>query len=169
MLRPILKFPDPRLKEKSLKVNSFDSSLRELVQDMVETMYAAPGIGLAAPQIGVHQQVIVVDLKAGSKDGQLFVAINPEVMNPQGEQYGEEGCLSVPDIYESVWCSQRIVLRAQDLEGKTWELPAEDLLARCFCHEIDHLRGILFIDRLSPLKRGLVKRKLKRRAASEKE
>ncbi len=166
MLRAILHYPDPELKKISREVTQFDNELKKLAQDMKETMYAAPGIGLAAPQIGVHLRIIVVDLAAGGKDGHLYVAVNPEILEKQGEQYGEEGCLSVPDVYESVSCPKRIVLRAQDLDGNYWEMEAEDLLARCFCHEIDHLNGILFIDRLSPLKRSLAKRKLKRRMAS---
>jgi peptide deformylase len=166
MLRAILHYPNPELKKISEKVSQFDEELKKLSHDMKETMYAAPGIGLAAPQIGVPLRVILVDLTAGGKDGQLYVAVNPEILEKHGEQYGEEGCLSVPDIYESVSCPQRIVLRAQNLEGEFWELEAEDLLARCFCHEIDHLNGILFIDRLSPLKRSLAKRKLKRRMSS---
>ncbi len=169
MIRPILTYPDPVLKQQSEPVTAFDSALQEVIQDMVETMYAAPGIGLAAPQIGILKRIVVVDLKSGAEGAQLFVAVNPEIVSCTGEQYGEEGCLSVPDVYESVWCPQKIVLRAQDVKGTEWTLEAEDLLARCFCHELDHLRGVLFIDRLSPLKRSLVKRRLKKAQAARQE
>jgi peptide deformylase len=166
MIRKIVKCPDPVLRELCEPVTTFDENLHRLAMDMVETMYAAPGIGLAAPQVGVHKRLLVVDLTVGSENGHLFVAVNPEIIEASGSQYGEEGCLSIPDITESVTRPARVVIRAQDLNGNPWEITAEDLLARCFCHEIDHLDGILFIDKLSPLKRNLVKRKL-RKAARE--
>jgi len=165
MIRPIFKYPAPVLQQLSEAVTCFDESIQQMVQDMVETMYAAPGIGLAAPQIGILKRVIAIDLSTGSEEGKLLVAVNPEILTKDGEQYGEEGCLSVPDFYESVWCPQKISLRAQDVQGNYWTMEAEDLLARCLCHEMDHLRGILFIDRLSPLKRSLIKRKLKKKAS----
>lgn len=164
MIREIVQCPDPVLRKVSEPVTVFDGELRRLAMDMVETMYAAPGIGLAAPQVGVHQRLLVVDLTVGSENGHLFVAVNPEIIASSGSQYGEEGCLSIPDITESVVRPARVVIRAQDLNGQPWEFTAEELLARCFCHEIDHLDGILFIDKLSPLKRSLVKRKLRKAA-----
>ena len=164
MIREILKYPDPILRKISEPIVDFDDDLRKLALDMTETMYAAPGIGLAAPQVGVSQRLILVDLTVGSEKGHLFIAVNPEIVEASGTQCGEEGCLSVPDTAESVTRPSRIVIRAQDLDGKPWELVAEDLLARCFCHEIDHLNGVLFIDKLSPLKRNLAKRRLRKAA-----
>jgi peptide deformylase len=164
MIREIVKYPDAGLRKACEPVVSFDDELRQLAKDMMETLYAAPGIGLAAPQIGVNKRLILVDLTVGSEEGHLFIAVNPLILEACGSQYGEEGCLSVPDIAESVTRPSRVVIRAQDLNGKPWELVAEELLARCFCHEIDHLDGVLFIDRLSPLKRNLAKRKLRKAA-----
>lgn len=164
MIRPIVKYPDPILRKMSIPVVSFDAGLAELARDMVETMYAAPGIGLAAPQVGVNVRLILVDLSVGSKEGELFVAVNPRIVEFSGQESDEEGCLSIPDVTDSVSRPQRVVIQAQDLQGNPWSIEAHDLLARCFCHEIDHLDGILFIDRLSPLKRNLIKRKLRKAA-----
>ena len=162
MIREIVKYPDSGLRKMCAPVVNFDGELRQLAKDMMETLYAAPGIGLAAPQIGVNKRLILVDLTVGSEQGHLYIAVNPQILEASGSQYGEEGCLSVPDIAESVTRPNRVVIRAQDLDGKHWELVAEELLARCFCHEMDHLDGVLFIDKLSPLKRNLVKRKLRK-------
>ena len=167
MIRPIVKYPEPILRQVSVPVVAFDEELQKLAFDMVETMYAAPGIGLAAPQVGVGQRLILVDLSVGSKQGELFVAVNPEILEATGEQQGEEGCLSIPDMSDVVTRPMRIVVRAQDLRGDRYELEAQELLARCFCHEIDHLNGVLFIDRLSPLKRNLIKRKLRKLQKTE--
>lgn len=162
MIRPIIKYPHPGLRKPSVPVVSFDDELQRLVMDMIETLYTAPGIGLAAPQVGVNQRLILVDLSVGTKEGELYVALNPEILEPSGEQSGEEGCLSIPGVTEFVMRPQKVIVRAQDLKGDPWEIEADDLLARCFCHEVDHLDGILFIDKLSPLKRNLIKRKLKK-------
>lgn len=164
MIRPIVLYPDPGLRTPSTPIVSFDRDLKQLASDMVETMYAAPGIGLAAPQVGVNQRLILVDLSVGAQSGELYTAVNPEIIDRSGTQTEEEGCLSIPDVTECVTRPERIVLRAQDLNGEKWEIEAEGLLARCFLHEVDHIDGILFIDRLSPLKRNVIKRKLKKMA-----
>jgi peptide deformylase len=134
---------------------------------MVETMYAAPGIGLAAPQIGVALRVIVVDLSVGEDKSQLLHLINPEFVEREGEQHHEEGCLSVPGYAGSPLRPARVVVKGIDLEGRERVYTATDLLARAFCHEIDHIDGLLFVDRLSPLKRDLMKRKLRKRARND--
>ncbi|MCU0244831.1 MAG: peptide deformylase [Acidobacteria bacterium] len=133
---------------------------------MVETLHAAPGIGLAAPQVGVGRRVIIVDLSVGEDKDALHIVINPEIVATEGESVCEEGCLSVPDIREKVLRPYRVVVRGLDLEGRPVEIEGEDLLARAFCHEIDHLDGILFVEKLSPLKRALVRKKLKKKAAA---
>jgi peptide deformylase len=135
---------------------------------MVETVHAAPGLGLAAPQVGVSKRVIVVDLSLGEHKAALHVLINPEIVAREGEAICEEGCLSVPDIRENVVRPYRVVVRGLDLDGRQVEIEGEDILARAFCHEIDHLDGILFIEKLSPLKRKLIKKKLKKSAAAAK-
>jgi peptide deformylase len=167
MIRTILTYPNPELKKKSMPVTIITDSIRELVRDMAETMYAAPGIGLAAPQIGVHQRIIVIDLSARDEPRDLIVAINPTIVHAEGEAYEEEGCLSVPDYAANVRRHARVVVKALDLEGieQTWK--ADELLAIAFQHEIDHLDGILFVDHLSALKRELFQRKA-RKAAEEK-
>lgn len=167
MIRTILTYPNPELKKKCAPVTIINDSVRELVRDMAETMYAAPGIGLAAPQIGVQQRVIVIDLSAKNEPHDLIVAINPTIVHAEGEAYEEEGCLSVPDYAANVKRHARVIVKALDLEGveQTWK--ADDLLAIAFQHEIDHLEGTLFIDHLSTLKRELFQRKA-RKAAEEK-
>ncbi|OGT97848.1 MAG: peptide deformylase [Geobacteraceae bacterium GWB2_52_12] len=166
MIRTILTYPNPELKKKSAPVTIITDSIRELVQDMAETMYAAPGIGLAAPQVGIHQRVIIIDISAKNEPPDLIVAINPAVVYAEGETYEEEGCLSVIDYAANVKRRARVIVKALDLDGveRTWE--AEDLLAIAFQHEIDHLDGILFVDHLSTLKRELFQRKA-RKAAEE--
>lgn len=167
MIRTILTYPNPELKKKSAPVTIVTDSIRELVRDMAETMYDAPGIGLAAPQIGVHQRVIVIDISAKNEPPELIVAINPVIIHAEGEAYEEEGCLSVPSYAANVKRHARVIVKALDLDGveQTWK--AEDLLAIAFQHEIDHLDGILFVDHLSTLKRELFQRKA-RKAAEEK-
>ena len=167
MIRTILTYQNPELKKKSAPVTIITGSIRELVQDMATTMYAAPGIGLAAPQVGVHQRVIVIDISGKNEPPDLIVAINPVIVHAEGESYEEEGCLSVPDYAANVRRHARVIVKALDLEGveHTWKV--EDLLAIAFQHEIDHLEGILFIDHLSALKRELFQRKA-RKAAEEK-
>lgn len=167
MIRTILTYPNPELKKKSAPVTIISDSIRELVRDMSETMYAAPGVGLAAPQIGVHQRVIIIDISDKNEPPDLIVAINPVIVHAEGEAYEEEGCLSVPDYAANVRRHARVIVKALDLEGveQTWK--ADELLAIAFQHEIDHLDGILFIDHLSALKRELFQRKA-RKAAEEK-
>jgi peptide deformylase len=167
MIRTILTYPNPDLKKKSASVPVISASVRELVQDMVETMYDAPGVGLAAPQIGVHQRVIIIDISGKNEPPDLIVAINPVIIHAEGEAYEEEGCLSVPGYAANVRRHARVIIKALDIDGieRTWK--AEDLLAIAFQHEIDHLEGILFVDHLSTLKRELFQRKA-RKAAEEK-
>jgi peptide deformylase len=166
-LRDIRIIGDPVLTRKAEPVAVVDEEVVRLGRDMVETVHAAPGIGLAAPQVGVGKRVIVVDLSVGEDPAALFVVVNPEIVARSGESICEEGCLSVPDIKENVVRPYRIVVRGLDLEGRPIEVEGEDLLARAFCHEIDHLDGILFVDRLSALKRTLIRKKLKKSAAKK--
>ena len=167
MIHTILTYPNPELKKKSATVTIITDSIRELVRDMAETMYAAPGIGLAAPQIGVHQRVIIIDISGKNEPPDLIVAINPTIVHAEGEAYEEEGCLSVLDYAANVKRHERVIVKALDIEGieRTWK--ADELLAIAFQHEIDHLEGILFVDHLSTLKRELFQRKA-RKAAEEK-
>lgn len=166
MIRSILTYPNPELKKKSVPVTVINDAVRELVSDMSETMYDAPGVGLAAPQLGIHQRIIVIDVSAKNEPPDLIVAINPTIIHAEGEAFEEEGCLSVPNYAANVRRHARIVVKALGLEGveRTWR--AEDLLAIAFQHEIDHLDGILFVDHLSTLKRELFQRKA-RKAAEE--
>lgn len=159
-LLTILRHPDPRLYTKAARVNAIDDPIRALVSDMAETMYAAPGIGLAATQVDVHQQVIVID--ASETRDRLLVLINPEISSYEGSQYLEEGCLSVPGIYEPVERAERVRVRALGLDGQPFTLDAEKLLAVCIQHEIDHLEGKVFVDYLSRLKQQRIKAKLEK-------
>ena len=156
----ILHFPDPRLRQRALEVETVDDRVRQLVDDMFETMYQAPGIGLAATQVNVHERVIVIDV---SRDqDQPLVFINPEIIEREGVEEMDEGCLSVPGIYERVQRAERIKVRALDRDGKTFELETDGLLAVCIQHEIDHLDGKLFVDYLSDLKRQRIRKKLEK-------
>lgn len=166
MIRTILTYPNPELKKKSAPVAIINDSVRALAQDMVETMYDAPGVGLAAPQIGVLQRVIVIDISASDEPPGLIVAINPVIIHAEGEAYEEEGCLSVPKYAANVRRHASVVVKALNLEGVECTWRSEGLLAIAFQHEIDHLDGILFVDHLSPLKRELFQRKA-RKAAEE--
>lgn len=161
--REILKYPDPRLEEACQEVEVFDDDLRKLAEDMVETMHANAGIGLAAPQVGEDVRLTVVDLSAGADPDELLVLVNPEVEEQQGEERDEEGCLSFPELILVVPRPERVVVRARDLDGEGVRLEADGLLARCLHHEIDHLDGVLFIERVSPLKRDLALRKVNKR------
>jgi len=161
-LLPILRYPDLRLHKKAAPVTNVDAAIRKLAADMAETMYAAPGIGLAATQVDVHKQVIVID--ASEEKSRLLTLINPEILSRSGECEGEEGCLSVPGIYETVKRSQKVTVRALGLDGKRFELEAEDLLAVCIQHEIDHLLGKVFVEYLSQLKQTRIKNKLAKQA-----
>lgn len=163
-LREIVRWGEPVLHEPAAAVKEVDATLRALVQDMVETMYAAPGIGLAAPQIAVPLRVIVIDLSVGQEKGQLIQLVNPQIVEREGEQFEEEGCLSIPGFGGSPPRPARVTVTGLDLEGAARTYSASGLLARAFCHEIDHVDGLLFVDRLSPLKRDLLKRKLRKKA-----
>jgi peptide deformylase len=166
MIRTILTYPNPELKKKSTPVVVINDSIRELVRDMAETMYAAPGVGLAAPQLGVHQRVIVMDVTPKGEPPNLIVAINPVISYSEGESYEEEGCLSVLQYAANVRRHARVIVKGLDLEGNEQTWKADELLAIAFQHEIDHLEGILFVDHLSPLKRDLFKRRARRLAES---
>ena len=169
MIRTILTYPNPELKKKSAPVVVINDAVRELAQDMAETMYHAPGIGLAAPQLGVHQRVIVIDVSGHDEAPGLIVAINPVIVHAEGEAYEEEGCLSVPKYAANVRRHARVVVKGLDLAGNECTWRAEELLAIAFQHEIDHLDGILFVDHLSPLKRDLFQRRARRMAESGEE
>lgn len=156
----ILHHPDPRLRTKALPVEVFDAALKQLAADMLETMYAAPGIGLAATQVNVHQRVLVADVSR--EQNQPICLVNPALVASDGTEEMEEGCLSVPGIYETVQRAERIRVRAQNLEGEPFEFEADGLLAVCIQHEMDHLEGKLFVDYLSVLKRNLIRRKLEK-------
>lgn len=160
--RKIIKFGHPVLHRRAEPVMTIDEQIVTLAADMVETMYLAPGIGLAAPQVGVSQRVVTVDLSLGEKPDELIILVNPEILKEEGETIEEEGCLSVPEIRERVPRPARLKIRGFTLEGKEIEIEARDLLARVFSHELDHLEGKFFIHRLSPLKRNLICRRLKK-------
>ncbi|HTP64425.1 MAG TPA: peptide deformylase [Geobacteraceae bacterium] len=162
MIRRILTYPDPELKKKAAPVTIINEKTHELVRDMAETMYAAPGVGLAATQIGVHQRIAVIDVSAKDETPELIVAINPVIVHADGESYEEEGCLSVPKYAANVRRHARVVVRALNLDGEEFECKADGLLAIAFQHEIDHLDGTLFIDHLSPLKRDIFRKKYRR-------
>ena len=157
-LLPILHYPDQRLKKIAAPINTIDDSIKRLARDMAETMYAAPGVGLAATQVDVHKRMVVIDISENKDD--LLVLINPEIIERDGAQVCEEGCLSVPGIYDKVERAEHIVVRYLDLEGKTCTREATELLAVCVQHEIDHLNGKVFVDYLSQLKQARIKAKL---------
>ncbi len=158
----ILKFPDPRLRNSAKPVAEVDESIRKLADDMLETMYEAPGIGLAATQVGVARQVVVIDISEDRDDP--LVLINPEIIEAEGEEEMEEGCLSVPGFYDKVKRAEKVKLRALDLEGREFTRELDGLLAVCVQHEIDHLHGKLFVDYLSRLKRERIRKKLEKEA-----
>jgi len=159
---PIVKYGDPILEKPAAIITKFDAELAELAEDMFATMYAAQGIGLAAPQIGKSIRIAVVDVTGGKNPEARIVLINPEVIHFEGEKREEEGCLSIPGFRGYVVRPQFVTIKAQDAKGQSFEIRGEDLLARAFCHEIDHLNGILFLQHLSMLKRDLIRRKIKK-------
>jgi peptide deformylase len=165
MILTIVKYPEPVLSQPGEPVNEFNAELRKLVADMFETMYASQGIGLAAPQVGVSKRVTVIDLSMGKKPEDKMVLINPEIISSDGRLYEEEGCLSFPEIREKIVRAANVRIRAQDVNGKWFEMDGEELLSRAFQHEIDHLDGILFITRMSALKRSLTLRKIRKMQA----
>ena len=162
MLRPLVRYGSAGLSQPAAPVTTFDESLDRLITDMTETMYAAPGIGLAAPQIGVSLRVAVIDLTAGKKGGELLTLVNPEFIERDGMQLEEEGCLSLPGFNATVARPARVVVRALDRSGKERMIEGTGLLARALQHEIDHLDGLLFLDRLRGIRRDLIVRKIRK-------
>jgi len=162
MIREIVKYPDPILQRPTEKIAEFNEELRTLAADMFESMYKAQGIGLAAPQIGVSKRITVIDLSNQQNPDDKIVLVNPEIVHREGKQVEEEGCLSLPDIRDKVSRAAKVRVQAQDLDGNPVELEGTDLLARAFQHEIDHLDGILFLWRLSALKRDLILRRIRK-------
>lgn len=160
MIHKIVHLPDPVLRQVAQDVTTFDDDLQRLIDDMFETMYDAPGVGLAAPQIGIGLQLAVVDV-IGDRT-QQFVLINPKILAEEGRTKYQEGCLSVPGVYDTVERATQVTIQALDRQGKPFEMTADGLLGECFQHEIDHLNGRLFVDLLSPLKRNLARRKLEK-------
>jgi peptide deformylase len=167
MIRTILTYPDPELKRKSPAVTVINEKTHELVKDMTDTMYDAPGIGLAAPQIGVHQRIIVIDVAGKDDPPELIAAINPVIIHAEGETFEEEGCLSVPKYAANVRRHANIVVKGLNLDGEEMTWKADGLLAIAFQHEIDHLDGILFIDHISQLKKDIFRRKYRRNLDQE--
>jgi peptide deformylase len=161
-LLKILNYPEPVLLTPADPVTKYDDELKKLVDDMFETMTEARGVGLAAPQVGVSKRLFVMDCAAGQDPSKRLALINPEIISVEGEQIGEEGCLSFPGIYFNVKRQLRAIVRAHDVNGKLFEVDGFELTARCMLHETDHCDGIVFIDKMTPLKRQLVKRKIKK-------
>jgi peptide deformylase len=161
-LLKIITYGHPVLIQKAAAIQDITEDIEKLARSMAHTMHSTPGIGLAAPQVNQSIRLITVDLSVGEKEHDLFILINPEIVNQEGEWMMEEGCLSVPEINEKVKRPVRVVVKGIDLKGKEVTIEAENLLARVFCHEVDHLEGKLFIEHLSPLKRDIIKRKLKK-------
>jgi len=162
MIRPIVLWGSEVLEKPADLVTNVTDVEVKLIQDMIETMYKAPGVGLAAPQIGVSQRIMVTDITNGENKERLFTILNPEIVSADGEQYEEEGCLSIPGFSAPVVRPKKVVLRGMDLNGKEIVLEGADLLARAFCHEIDHLDGRFFLDHLSFIKRDMIKRRIKK-------
>lgn len=161
-IHQVVKYPDPVLAKKGEKVTEFTPELAQLIDEMFDSMYAAQGIGLAAPQIGISKQITVIDISFKEKPEEKLVLINPEIVEREGKQYEEEGCLSLPEIREKVQRASWVKVRAQNAKGEFFEVEGEELLARALQHEIDHLHGILFIEHLSRLKRDLVYRRIRK-------
>ena len=162
MIYPIVKFPDPILQRPSAPVTEFDDELRKLVADMFESMYAAHGVGLAAPQIGISKRLAVIDITFKEDPEAKLVLVNPEIIHSEGRHTQNEGCLSVPEFREPVTRARKVTIRAQDVSGQYFEKTGEELLARAFLHETDHLNGKLYMQHLSALKRDMMKRKIRK-------
>ena len=162
MVFPIVKYGDPVLDKRAAPVTAFDDKLKKLIADMFESMYAAHGVGLAAPQIGVSQRIAVIDITFKEDPDAKLVLVNPEIIHKDGKQDGTEGCLSIPEFREKLARPMRVTVRAQDADGKWFEKTGEELLARAFMHETEHLDGILYIKHISLLKRDLMKRKIRK-------
>jgi peptide deformylase len=165
MVYPIVRYGDPVLEREAEEITEFDTpELHKLIEDMFESMYAAKGVGLAAPQIGISRKIAVIDTSAGEDASEKLVLINPTIVKVEGRQQGEEGCLSIPGFREQVKRGKRVTVRAQDVKGEWFEMTGEDLLARAFLHETDHLMGRLYISHVSMLKRDLIRRKVRKLA-----
>jgi peptide deformylase len=162
MIYPIVKFGNPVLEKPAAPVTEFDEELKTLVADMFESMYEAKGVGLAAPQIGISKRLAVIDVSFKENPREKLVLANPEIIHTEGKQNQSEGCLSIPDFRENVTRASKVTIRAQDINGKWYEKTGEELLARAFLHETDHLNGKLYISHLSALKRDLIKRKIRK-------
>jgi len=162
MIYPIVRYGDPVLEKPAEPIIEFNGELRKLAEDMFESMYAAHGVGLAAPQIGIRKRIVVIDVTFKEDPEAKLVLINPEIVKTEGRQRGSEGCLSLPDFREDVTRANKVTVRAQDLDGKWFEKTGEEMLARAFLHETDHLNGKLYISHISSLKRDLIKRKVKK-------
>lgn len=163
MIYPIVKYGQPVLEQQAEAVTEFDTpELHQLIDDMFESMYAARGVGLAAPQIGIGKRIAVIDISTGEVPEDKLVLINPEIIAVEGTQSSEEGCLSLPGFRETVTRADRVTIRAQDAKGNTYQKTGEELLARAFLHETDHLNGTLYISHVSPLKRDLIRRKIRK-------
>jgi peptide deformylase len=162
MIYPIVKYGNPVLEKPAAPVTAFDAELKKLVDDMFESMYAAHGVGLAAPQIGISKRLAVIDVTFKEDPDAKLVLANPEIIHVEGKQTGSEGCLSIPEFREQVTRGKKVTVRAQDIHGKWFEKTGEELLARAFLHETDHLNGKLYISHISALKRDLMKRKIKK-------
>jgi peptide deformylase len=162
MIYPIVKFGNPVLEKRAAPVTEFDEELKTLVADMFESMYEAKGVGLAAPQIGISKRLAVIDVSFKENPREKLVLANPEIIHTEGKQTQSEGCLSIPDFRENVTRANKVTIRAQDVNGKWYEKTGEELLARAFLHETDHLNGKLYISHLSALKRDLIKRKIRK-------
>jgi peptide deformylase len=171
-IREIRKYPDPVLRKKTQPVEKIDPAVDQLIDDMIETMHAAPGVGLAANQVGVSLQLAIIDLTSSEdrkkgKPQPILVIINPEILSQEGAVVEEEGCLSIPEYAETVKRAAKVKVRAKDRQGRHFELEADGLMAKALQHEIDHLNGVLFVDRLSPLKKSVFKRKYKKMAIEQ--
>ncbi len=162
MIYPIVKYGDPVLEKPAATITDFDDELKKLAEDMFESMYAAHGVGLAAPQIGISKRIAVIDISFKEKPEEKFVLVNPEIIKKHGKQSGSEGCLSLPEFRENVNRANEVTVRAQDLEGNWFEKTGEGLLARALLHETEHLMGKLYISHISALKRDIIKRKIKK-------
>jgi len=165
--RDVVVYPQATLRKKAKAVSEVSEEIKDLIRDMKETMYASRGIGLAAPQVGVNQRVIVVDVTPYELDQKPFALINPEIVSGEGEVESTEGCLSVPDLLETIKRKEKVTARGLDEEGKELEIEATGMLAICLQHEIDHLNGMTIVERLSPLKRGIIRKKLKKAARNQ--
>lgn len=166
MILPILKYGAQELKTSSKPVDVFNGELEKIARNMIETMYAAPGIGLAAAQVGINIRLATIDLSVGEEADQLIIICNPEIVSRGGEQKSEEGCLSIPEFTDTIIRPEKLVVSGHDIHGEEIRIEADGLLARCLGHEIDHLNGVLFIDHLSSLKRTLIRNKIKKLARS---